>query len=181
MRRLARVIFAVVACTVLAAGNCDPQPDPSGAPSTGFYGGQEAAVGIRLADHRRQQCPGRDLSADERLASIARVHSKDLADNHAQLIDAFAPGDERRGHIGSDGSMPSDRIRNATRLNRSAENFFFARGHHHDRVAELAWKDWMESRRHRANIDNCELTIHGVGVYYDAATKRTYVTHDFAG
>jgi uncharacterized protein YkwD len=181
MRRLGRVIFAVVAYTVLTAGNCDPEPDPSGAPSTGFYGGQEADVGIRFVNHRQQQCPGRSLSADERLASVARVHSKDLADNHAQLIDAFPEGDPRRGHIGSDGSMPEQRIRNVTGLNRTAENVFFAFGHPPSRAAELAWDFWIRSPGHKANIDNCDHTIHGVGVYYDAGTRRTYVTHNFAG
>lgn len=182
MRRLGRVIFAVVAYTLLTAGNCDPEPNPSGAPSTGFYGGQEVAVGLRFADHRRQQCPGQNLQADERLASVARVHSQDLANNHAQLIDAFAPDDPDRGHIGSDGSRPEQRIHNVIGPNRpTAENVFWAFGHPPSRAAELAWDFWIQSPPHKANLDNCALTLHGVGVYYDAAAGRTYVTHDFAG
>ncbi|MDQ4145537.1 MAG: CAP domain-containing protein [Actinomycetota bacterium] len=131
-------------------------------------------------NHRLERCPGQQLQAHEGLRDVARAHSKDLADNHAALIDAFPENDPRRGHIGSDGSMPSDRIRNATELNHQAENVFWSDGLPRDAVGP-AWNFWLNSPGHRANLDNCMLSTHAIGVYYDAAKNRTYLTHNFAG
>ncbi len=178
--------MAVAACTALTAGSCNPTPNPSGGLSSGFYGDQEVAVGIHFLNHRLENCSGQRPQAHEGLNNLARVHSKDLSENHAALIDAFAENDPRRGHIGSDGSMPWDvggipgRIRNATGLNQQAENFYWFGGQPKDAVGP-AWNFWFNSPGHRANLDNCGLAQHGVGVYYDAAKNRTYLTHDFGG
>lgn len=183
---VARTVLVVTACTALAAGSCNPEPGPSGSPSTGFYGDQEVAVGIHFLNHRLERCAGQRPPAHEGLRDVARSHSEDLAGNHAALIDAFPEGDVRRGHIGSDGSMPWDvggtpgRIRNATQLSRQAENVYWFGGPPRDAVGP-AWNFWFNSAGHRANLDDCALTAHGVGVYYDAATNRTYLTHDLGG
>lgn len=106
---------------------------------------------IERTNYYRQQhgCP--PLTADDRLHDAAQRHSDDMAEN--DLFD----------HTGSDGSSPSDRLRDAGYdWVRAAENI--AAGI--SSPAAVVDK-WMESDQgHRDNILNCAFEEIGVGYRY---------------
>lgn len=172
------VVLAVVGSS---AESCDPAPGPSG-PSSGYYETQETAVGIHYLNHRL----GRHCStqqANTGLRDLARAHSRDLAEHHAAPIDKYGENDNRRGHIGSDDTLPwgqDGRIKKALGFNTQAENAYWYQGKPADAIGP-AWQFWSTSPTHLANLNNCALTNHGVGVYYNATTGWTYLTHDFGG
>ena len=98
------------------------------------------------------------------LASVARGHSEDMADNN--FMD----------HTGSDGSSPFDRMSRAGILYSSAaENV--AAGY---QTPEDVVAGWMASEGHRNNILNSGLTHLGVGYAYNSGSYyRHYWTQAF--
>ncbi len=101
-------------------------------------------------------CPR--LIWDERLARVARAHSEDMA-RHGYF-----------SHVDRSGRDPFDRLTRAgISFRAAAENI--AAG---QTSARQVYADWMRSRGHRENLENCEYTRHGIGVY------RNHWTHLFA-
>ncbi len=106
------------------------------------------------------------LSWDERLAKIARLHSKDMAS--AGFLN----------HQGSDGSMVDDRaatfgIRNWMAI---GENIAFLQGY--DDPAALAVEKWMKSKSHKKNILNAQWSESAIGVA-STADGMVYFTQVF--
>jgi uncharacterized protein YkwD len=92
------------------------------------------------------------------VAEVALAHSQDMRDR-----DFFA-------HTNPDGDSPADRLRNAgIDYRRMAENIAWG---YPSGAAVL--DGWLGSPGHRANIENCALTEHGVGLV------GTHWTHLFA-
>ena len=97
-------------------------------------------------------CPA--LIWDDRIAAVAQRHSEDMA---------------RRGyfdHTNLRGKDPFDRLHDAgIEYRAAAENL--AEGYPD---ARKALEGWLRSRGHRANLDNCAFTHHGIGLYQNRWT-----------
>jgi uncharacterized protein YkwD len=87
------------------------------------------------------------LVADGGLAGVARAHSADMRDR-----DFF-------DHENPDGLDPFDRAEAAGRTNAQAENIAYGQP-----TPAAVMDAWMDSRRHRANILDCDLRTLGVGI-----------------
>jgi len=82
------------------------------------------------------------------VAAVAQAHSADMA--RRDFFD----------HINPDGKTPFDRLRRAgIPYSAAAENIAYGTASA-KRVLEL----WLKSAGHRANIENCRYTHHGVGL-----------------
>jgi len=110
----------------------------------------------QMNDHRISVgCPA--LEWDESVAVVAHAHSQDMLDR------AFF------AHTNPDGLSPFDRLRDAgIGYSRAAENIAWGYP-----SAEAVLQGWLGSPGHRANLENCALTRHGVGLV------GTYWTHLF--
>lgn len=109
-----------------------------------------------MNQHRAQMgCP--ELTWHATLAEVAQAHSEDMV---------------ARGffsHTNPDGESPFDRIQEAgVTYSSAAENIAFGYP-----TGEAVLNGWLGSAGHRANIENCSLTEHGVGL------SGTHWTHVF--
>jgi uncharacterized protein YkwD len=113
----------------------------------------------RLVDRHRSRIGRAPLIWDDRLAEVARKHSRDMA---------------RRGffsHVNPDGIDPFERLSAAGIPYRAAaENI--AEGQTSGREV---LEDWLESPGHRRNLDDAAYTHHGIGRY------GNHWTHVFVG
>jgi uncharacterized protein YkwD len=109
-----------------------------------------------MNDHRESVgCPRLDWNGD--VASVAQAHSEDMVER-----DFFA-------HTNPDGDSPFDRLQNAgIAYSTGAENI--AWGYN---TADAVLNGWLSSSGHKANIENCSLTEHGVGL------EQAHWTHLF--
>ncbi|MFF8728174.1 RICIN domain-containing protein [Streptomyces sp. NPDC015171] len=128
------------------------------------------------------RCPDPGVRIDPRLSEVARKHGEDLAAHYAQLIDGYPKGDPRRGHIGSDGTLPAARISAAGfSPARHPENWSYGTRQtfaeamdnwlHHDEASQWG---------HRDALLDCTYRVLGVG-RADGHQSRVYWTQDFAG
>ena len=91
------------------------------------------------------------------VADVARAHSDDMVER-----DFFS-------HTNPDGLSPFDRLSAAgIAFTAAAENIAYGYP-----TAQAVLQGWLDSPGHRANIENCALTEHGVGV------TRAHWTHLF--
>ncbi|GAA3468356.1 hypothetical protein GCM10018965_029090 [Nonomuraea roseola] len=126
------------------------------------------------------KCADPSVRIDAKLSAIARAHSVDLAKNYATLIDAKA-GDSNRGHYGSDGSLPADRIRaGGFTPARRPENWSLGT----NQTLAQAMDNWLYHDEaanwgHREAILNCEYRLIGVG-RAPGHNNRVYWTQNFA-
>jgi uncharacterized protein YkwD len=91
-------------------------------------------------------CPALAWNAD--VAGVAQAHSVDMIQR-----DYFA-------HDNPDGQSPFDRLRSAGIDYRSAaENIAYGYP-----TGSSVLSAWLDSPGHRRNIENCNLTEHGVGL-----------------
>lgn len=91
------------------------------------------------------------------VAEVALYHSRDMIER-----DFFA-------HSNPDGASPFDRLDDAgVDFSRGAENIAYGYP-----TGEAVLDGWLNSPGHRANIENCNLTHHGVGL------EGTHWTHLF--
>jgi uncharacterized protein YkwD len=100
-----------------------------------------------MNDHRESEgCPRLVWNAE--VADVAQAHSEDMVER-----DFFA-------HTNPDGDSPFDRLQNAgVPYSGGAENIAWG---YPSAAAVLA--GWLNSAGHKANIENCSLTEHGVGL-----------------
>ncbi len=100
-------------------------------------------------------CP--ELTWDPDLAGVAQDHSEDMDEN--SYLD----------HTNLQGKTPFDRMNDNDILYSAAgENIALA-----GEGAQAVFDAWMESPGHKANIENCSYTHHGVGL------EGAYWTHMF--
>ena len=129
--------FLLVACS---------SGDPTGVPNPSLD--SEVGQFVLLANEHRASvgCPA--LSWNEPLAGVAQGHSDDMV---------------RRGffsHTNPDGDSPGDRLESAGfQWSRWAENIAAGQP-----TGEAVLDGWLGSPGHRANLENCLLTHHGVGL-----------------
>lgn len=152
MRRIgaASAIAALLACSEAAPTGPDSSP---GTPSQ--VDPAVAAFVEAMNEHRVSEGCGA-LAWDAGVAAVAQAHSEDMV-----ARDFF-------GHTNPDGESPGDRLREAgISFAGWAENIAFGYG-----TGESVLAAWLNSSGHRANIENCSLTHHGVGL---EATRWTHV------
>jgi uncharacterized protein YkwD len=115
-----------------------------------------------LVNQERTKAGCQPLAADSRLATAARLHSRDMAN---------------RGyfdHTTPDGVTFDKRITNAGyRWSSVGENI--AKG---QKDAASVMRSWMDSPGHRANILNCTFKDIGIGLAYDSRRAPLW-TQDF--
>jgi uncharacterized protein YkwD len=100
-------------------------------------------------------CPELDWNGD--VGAVAQAHSEDMV-----ARDYF-------DHVNPDGDSPFDRLRDAgISYSAAAENIAYGYS-----SADAVLAGWLASPGHRANIENCSLTEHGVGL------RDSYWTHVF--
>ena len=150
-RTAGRGLAVVAACVLLTGcgddlvGLAGPQVDP-----------QVQAFALLVNEHRASVgCDALSWNAD--VAAVAQAHSEDMV-----ARDYFA-------HTNPDGASPFDRMSNAgVTYSRGAENIAYGYG-----TPQAVLQAWLDSPGHRANIENCALTEHGVGLV------QTHWTHLF--
>jgi hypothetical protein len=126
------------------------------------------------------KCPAPSVRLDPLLSEVAHKHSADLAANHAALIDALK-NDSRRAHLGSDGTMPVDRLKAggfipATRPENTAwgTNLTLAQAMH-----LWLYDDAASNWGHREAILACDYKVIGVGMAR-GQNNFVYWTQNFA-
>ncbi len=109
---------------------------------------------VTRVNAHRKRIGCRPLIWDARIAAVAQRHSRNMA---------------RKGffaHEDTDGRSPFDRLDRASIVFRKAgENLAFGQ-----RDAPTVLRSWLDSRGHRANLEDCEYTRHGIGRYRDRWT-----------
>lgn len=124
---------------------------------------QEQEV-LRLVNVERAKAGCVPVAENPALASSARAHSTDMAQNNY-----FS-------HTSQDGRSPFDRMRAAGYTgSRMAENIAAGQP-----TPAAVMDSWMNSAGHRANILNCAYTDLGVG-YATGGQYGTYWTQNFGG
>ena len=100
-----------------------------------------------MNDHRASVgCDPLEWNGD--VAHVAQAHSEDMVERSFHA------------HTNPDGLSPFDRMTEAgISYSRAAENIAWGYG-----SAEAVLQGWLNSPGHRANIENCALTEHGVGL-----------------
>ena len=103
---------------------------------------------VSLLNSHRESVGCAPLEWDGRVAAVADAHSRDMVER-----DFFS-------HTSPDGDSPWDRLGDAgISYRRVAENIAWGYP-----SAEAVLNGWIGSQGHRANIENCALTHHGVGL-----------------
>jgi uncharacterized protein YkwD len=142
---LATALLAGCGDDPLGVDGLDPDLDP-----------QVQAFAVLVNEHRVTVGCGA-LSWNTDVAAVAQAHSVDMVER-----DFFA-------HTNPDGDSPFDRMTEAgLSFSTAAENIAYGYG-----TPEAVLQAWLDSPGHRANIENCALTEHGVGL------NQTYWTHLF--
>jgi len=136
----------------LAAGACDSS-DPT---SPSLADPEVASFAALVNEHRASVgCP--TLAWNSAVAAVAQAHSEDM------VARSFF------SHTNPDGASPFDRLASAgIGYSSAAENIAFGYP-----SADAVLSGWLGSPGHRANIENCALTEHGIGL------EGTYWTHVF--
>ena len=140
---------------ILAA--CDgSDPSAPGTPDSAALTVQmEAFVSAMNAHRLSVGCP--ELAWNAEVARVAEAHSQDMLDR------------EYFSHTSPDGDSPFDRLAEAgISYTSAAENLAYGFS-----TGTAVLEAWLDSPGHRANIENCALTQHGVGL------EGTYWTHLF--
>ncbi|MEM7184901.1 MAG: CAP domain-containing protein [Spirochaetota bacterium] len=125
---------------------------------------EEASFHTLINEHRTSVgCS--TLTYHAGLGGVARCHSEDMASNNY-----FS-------HDSQDGTSFSQRITNAgVSYSSAAENI--AAG---SSAASSTLTQWLNSSGHKANIENCNLTHHGIGrAFTDSSSFGYYWTNVFA-
>ena len=125
-----------------ATSACEQSP-------TGLEADPDVEVFVSLVNDHRVAVGCAPLTWISEIADVAQAHSEDMA---------------QRGyfdHTNPDGKSPFDRMRDAgPTLSRAAENIAYGHATPHSVL-----EGWLNSPGHRANIENCSLTEHGVGLH----------------
>ena len=149
MRRPRLLLPFLLAAVTACAGDDPTGPGPGADPQV------EAFVALVNAHRIDIGCPPLAWSSD--VARVAQAHSEDMVDRGF-----FA-------HTNPDGKSPFDRLREAgVDYASAAENIAYGYP-----TAEAVLQGWLGSPGHKANIENCGLTQHGVGL------RGTHWTHLF--
>ncbi|MDB4949519.1 MAG: Cysteine-rich secretory protein family protein [Gemmatimonadetes bacterium] len=139
--------LAVAGCMAVSSAQGSAVAGGASPASTASREGAEQRVAELVNRHRAARgCPA--LVWDDGAARVAAAHSRDMA-----ARSYFS-------HTSPDGRSPFDRLDAAgIRWSTAAENIA-----QDPRGPDEVVRGWLASPGHRANIENCTLTRHGVGV-----------------
>jgi uncharacterized protein YkwD len=143
----ARLGAAALLVVAFAAGACGDGASPLAPeePASAATMTQELAG---LVNQHRQSVGCGPLQLHSGTGSVSQHHSEDMVSRNFF------------GHTNPDGKTPFDRLRDAGITYRAAgENI--AAGH---LTAAVVFRAWLNSDGHRANIENCVYTHHGMGL-----------------
>jgi uncharacterized protein YkwD len=117
---------------------------------------QVAQMQKQVNTHRQDQgCPALEWSKE--VALVAQAHSEDMADH------------EYFSHTNGQGQTFADRVsQKGLMYQRVGENLAVG-----SNDVQLILQGWLDSSGHRANLENCSFTHHGIGL------SRAYWTHLF--
>lgn len=151
MSRLRRTSFGALAAIILAAcGGDDASPfDPGIGGNPPPATSTEVVTLVDLVNAHRVSEGCEPLAWHGAAAAVARAHSADMRDR-----DFFS-------HTNPDGKSPFDRMSDAgvEWSGAAGENIAWGTG-----SGQTAFDMWINSPGHRANIENCAFTHHGVGL-----------------
>ena len=151
-------MIALAACMqTIAIGTAPGGSRPAGG-SAGASGPAMVEEMARLVNAHRaaRGCPA--LVWLQPAADAAQAHSADMA--RRNYFD----------HVSPEGTQPWDRLAaRGVRYQRMAENIAWTP----DQSARQTLQGWIASPGHRANLDNCAFTHHGIGM------QNAYWTHVF--
>lgn len=146
--RSARATFARVGSAVVVALLASPL---TGCADDGPLGPEisaDVAEFVTLVNEHRASVGCGPLAWRLDVAEVAQAHSDDMV-----ARDFFA-------HTNPDGDSPFDRLSNAgITYSRAAENIAWGYS-----TPQRVLDAWLASPGHQANIENCSLTQHGVGM-----------------
>lgn len=151
----ARPFAGLVILATLAWAACTPSAAEPTAPADSIQ-----QLSLQVNQHRAEVgCP--PLTSHPHLRTVAQGHSEDMA---------------RRGffgHVNPDGKNPFDRLREAgiSWTGPAGENIASTR-----RSPSGVLRLWLDSPDHRANLEQCAYTHHGVGLY-DGRWTHLFVTN----
>ena len=136
-RTLAIALFAfAVSCDAHAGLGPDSDADP------------ELILFVDIMNDHRESVGCPRLAWNDAVADVAQSHSEDMVER-----DFF-------DHTNPDGKSPFDRLHDAgIEYSGAAENIAWGYP-----SAETVLDGWLNSSGHRANIENCSMTEHGVGL-----------------
>jgi uncharacterized protein YkwD len=159
-RHISRLNLPVALGLLAAAAACDGSdpaaPEIAEGPDTPTLPAEVSAFISGMNAHRVSVGCG-ELSWNGEVAQVAQAHSQDMVER-----DYFA-------HTSPDGDSPFDRLNEAgVSWSSAAENIAYG-----FTTGESVLNAWLNSSGHRANIENCNLTEHGVGL------EGTHWTHLF--
>lgn len=138
-----RFVFAAMVLGLALPAGVAPAPAPAMPTRT-----DPVRQLVALVNWHRSSIGLQPLRWDDRLAAVARGHSRDM------LRRGFF------GHRNPDGEDPFDRLHEAgIRYRAAGENV--AEG---QATARQVFDAWMKSRGHRANIERRSFTHHGIGL-----------------
>lgn len=140
---LIRNVRVALCALLVAAPACDDET------IVGLDTEPEIGSFVDLMNAHRVTVGCEPLAWNVEVAAVAQAHSVDMVDR-----DYFA-------HTNPDGDSPFDRMGAAgISMSRGAENIAWG----YPTGADVL-RGWLDSPGHRANIENCSLTEHGVGLY----------------
>ena len=105
---------------------------------------------FRLVNHHRVEMGLERLRWNTHVAQSARVHSKNMAHGRTEF-----------GHDGFSDRVEQIRLY-ISRLSSAGENVAYTNADR--RIAKRVVNGWLNSAGHRANIENAEYTVSGMGV-----------------
>ena len=152
LSRIPRLLALLALASTLSA--CDSGSDPL-APDPELPAEMGNFVSRMNAHRQSLGCPA--LVWNDAVAAVAQAHSEDMV-----ARDYFS-------HTNPDGASPFDRLSSAgVDYSGAAENIAYGYP-----TGDAVLEAWLDSSGHRANIENCSLTEHGVGL------QGTHWTHLF--
>lgn len=139
----------LIACALAACGD-----DATLGPGTELD--SEVGQFVQMMNAHRATVGCAALTWDDQVAAVAQAHSDDMV---ARVF---------FGHTNPDGESPGDRLQAAgVAFSSWAENVAFGYA-----TGQAVLAGWLDSPGHRANIENCSMSRHGVGL---AGTHWTHV------
>ncbi|MDX1396843.1 MAG: CAP domain-containing protein [Gemmatimonadota bacterium] len=135
---------AAIALTAVFMAGCDDSVTAPVDPALAA----DVAEFVQMANAHRSSNGCGELAWNTDVAAVAQAHSQDMVDR------AFFD------HTNPDGESPADRL-NAAGVGWSSYGENIANGYY---SAPAVLSAWLGSSGHRANIENCSYTQHGVGL-----------------
>ncbi len=158
LQRIRPALAGLLAGIALVAGSCESAANPLGA-DLELRGTLEEFVDLLNTHRRGLGCPA--LVWHPATADVAQAHSEDMV-----ARSYFS-------HTNPDGLSPFDRLAAAGIAYRLAgENI--AAGY---QAPSAVLEGWLGSPGHRANIENCGFTSHGIGLE-DSHWTHMFITPD---